>query len=76
MLEVYTEQHNNKWFLYNKETNAFIAQGDSLPTAIEAAKETLLEANAKGELKKAFFTLPIAVQAEVRDFANELKKTA
>ena len=44
--------------------------------AIAKAKETLTEANAKGELKKAFFSLPIGIQAELRDFANELKKTA
>ena len=69
--------HGIGLYIYSGEDIPESAQKETVtPEAIEAAKETLLEANAKGELKKAFFTLPIAVQAEVRDFANELKKTA
>jgi hypothetical protein len=72
-------------------TNAFeIVEHDSIDSAkpIEAeaeviteskindAKDLLTEANAKGELKKAFFALGPELQEKVREFANELKKSA
>ena len=38
-LEVYSEHHNGKWFIYNKETHAFIAQGSTEKEAFEAAVE-------------------------------------
>ena len=38
-LEVYSEHHNGKWFIYNKETHAFIAQGETEKEAFEAAVE-------------------------------------
>ena len=48
------------------------------PSEIEltTAKNNLLEANKKGELKQAFFRLTPAVQTELREYANQLKKSA
>jgi hypothetical protein len=43
---------------------------------IEDAKNLLAEASKNGELKKAFFALGPGVQEKVREFANELKKSA
>jgi len=43
---------------------------------IKAAKDTLTEAARTGELKKAFFTFGPELQEKVREFANELKKSA
>jgi hypothetical protein len=43
---------------------------------IEDAKNVLTEASKNGELKKAFFALGPGVQEKVREFANELKKSA
>lgn len=43
---------------------------------IEDAKNVLIEASKNGELKKAFFALGPSVQEKVREFANELKKSA
>jgi len=40
------------------------------------AKNKLLEASKKGELKQAFFALSPEVQSELREYANELKKAA
>jgi hypothetical protein len=43
---------------------------------VRAAKDTLTEAARTGELKKAFFTFGPELQEKVREFANELKKSA
>ena len=40
------------------------------------AKNKLLEASKKGELKQTFFALSPEVQSELREYANELKKAA
>ncbi len=72
-------------------TNAFeIVEHDAIDSAkpvepeaeviteskIQDAKDLLTEANAKGELKKAFFALGPELQEKVREFANDLKKSA
>ncbi len=48
------------------------------PTEVELtnAKNNLLEANKQGKLKEAFFALTPGIQTELRDYANELKKSA
>lgn len=48
------------------------------PTEIEltTAKNNLLEASKVGKLKEVFFALTPGVQTELRDYANELKKSA
>jgi len=43
---------------------------------VRAAKDTLTEAARTGELKKAFFTFGPELQEKVREFANDLKKSA
>ena len=43
---------------------------------LTVAKNNLLEASKKGELKQAFFALSPEVQSELREYANELKKAA
>ena len=43
---------------------------------LEIAKNNLEEAAKRGELKQAFFKLTPGVQAKLREFANELKKSA
>lgn len=43
---------------------------------IEIAKNALDEAAKRGELKQAFFKLTPAAQSKLRDYANELKKSA
>lgn len=43
---------------------------------LEIAKNNLEEAAKRGELKQAFFKLTPGAQSKLRDFANELKKTA
>jgi hypothetical protein len=72
-------------------TNAFeIVEHDAIDSAkpveveaeviteskIQDAKNLLTEANAKGELKKAFFALGPELQEKLREYANELKKSA
>ena len=44
--------------------------------ALTVAKNKLLEASKEGKLKEAFFALTPAVQEELREYANDLKKTA
>jgi hypothetical protein len=46
------------------------------PTDLTVIKNNLLEASKKGELKQSFFSLTPEVQLELRDYANELKKSA
>ncbi len=48
----------------------------STQAELKKAKETLEEAHAVGALKQAFFELPDVQQSELRDFANELKRTS
>jgi hypothetical protein len=43
---------------------------------LTVAKNNLLEARKEGKLKEAFFTLTPAVQEELREYANDLKKSA
>jgi len=43
---------------------------------IDEAKQTLREAHEGGELKQAYFELSDIQQSELRDFANELKKSS
>jgi hypothetical protein len=66
----------------------YIYSGEDIPEApvkeiikpieidLTAAKNNLLEANKKGKLKESFFSLTPEVQLELRDYANELKKSA
>jgi hypothetical protein len=70
--------------------NAFeIVEHDSLDSAkpveveetlteeqLEIAKNNLEEAAKRGELKQAFFKLTPAAQEKLREYANELKKSA
>jgi len=44
--------------------------------ALTVAKNKLLEASKEGKLKEAFFSLTPAVQEELREYANDLKKSA
>lgn len=71
-------------------TNAFeIVEHDSIDSAkpvdveenlteeqLEIAKNNLDEANKRGELKQAFFKLTPAAQEKLREYANQLKKSA
>ena len=43
---------------------------------LEIARNNLEEANKRGELKQAFFKLTPSAQTKLRDYANELKKSA
>ena len=43
---------------------------------LEIAKNNLEEAAKRGELKQAFFKLTPSAQTKLRDYANELKKSA
>lgn len=43
---------------------------------LEIAKNNLEEAAKRGELKQAFFKLTPGAQSQLREFANELKKSA
>jgi hypothetical protein len=66
----------------------YIYSGEDIPDApvkevvkpteadLTVAKDKLLEASKRGELKQAFFGLTPEVQTELRDYANELKKSA
>ena len=40
-VEVYAEERNNVWYLYNKETDQFLAQGVSLEKALDDAHDRL-----------------------------------
>jgi len=44
--------------------------------ALTVAKNKLVEASKEGKLKEAFFSLTPAVQEELREYANDLKKSA
>ena len=43
---------------------------------LDDAKQTLKEAYEMGSLKQAYFELPDIQQSELRDYANELKRTS
>ena len=43
---------------------------------LDDAKKTLREAHEMGGLKQAYFELPDIQQSELRDYANELKRTS
>ena len=47
----------------------------STESELKKAKETLEDAHAVGSLKQAFFELSDIQQSELRDFANQLKRT-
>jgi hypothetical protein len=44
--------------------------------ALTVAKNKLLDASKEGKLKEAFFSLTPAIQEELREYANDLKKSA
>jgi hypothetical protein len=44
--------------------------------ALTVAKNKLVEASKEGKLKEAFFSLTPAIQEELREYANDLKKSA
>jgi len=65
----------------NEVVNAIYQQNNPVKeevTEVEltVAKNKLLEASKEGKLKEAFFNLRPAVQEQVREYANELKKSA
>ena len=65
----------------NEVVNAIYQQSNPVKevvteAALTVAKNKLLEASKEGKLKEAFFALTPAVQEELREYANDLKKTA
>ena len=65
----------------NEVVNAIHQQSNPVKEVVTeidltVAKNNLLEANKKGKLKEAFFSLTPAVQEELREYANDLKKSA
>ena len=65
----------------NEVVNAIHQQSNPVKEVVTeidltVAKNNLLEANKKGKLKEAFFSLTPAIQEELREYANDLKKTA
>jgi len=65
----------------NEVVNAIHQQNNKVKEMVTeidltVAKNNLLEANKKGKLKEAFFSLTPAVQEELREYANDLKKSA
>lgn len=65
----------------NEVVNAIHQQSNPVKEVVTeaqltVAKNKLLEANKTGKLKEAFFSLTPAVQEELREYANELKKSA
>ena len=65
----------------NEVVNAIYQQNNPVKevvteAALTVAKNKLLEASKEGKLKEAFFALTPAVQEELREYANDLKKTA
>ena len=66
------QQHNSKEENFKKVNDSLAATKSEL----KKAKETLEEAHESGALKQAFFELSDVQQSELRDFANELKRTS
>lgn len=65
----------------NEVVNAIHQQSNPVKEVVTAAqltvaKNKLLDASKEGKLKEAFFSLTSAVQEELREYANDLKKTA
>ncbi len=65
----------------NEVVNAIHQQTNPVKEVVTAAqltvaKNKLLDASKEGKLKEAFFSLTPAVQEELREYANDLKKTA
>jgi len=65
----------------NEVVNAIHQQNNKVKEVVTeidltVAKNNLLEANKKGKLKEAFFALTPAIQEELREYANDLKKSA
>jgi hypothetical protein len=61
--------------------NAIHQQNNPVKEVVTAAqltiaKNKLLDASKEGKLKEAFFSLTPAVQEELREYANDLKKSA
>ena len=65
----------------NEVVNAIHQQSNPVKEVVTAAqltvaKNKLLEGSKAGKLKEAFFALTPAVQEELREYANDLKKSA
>lgn len=65
----------------NEVVNAIHQQNNPVKEVITevnltVAKNKLLEANKEGKLKEVFFSLTPGMQESLRDYANELKKSA
>jgi hypothetical protein len=65
----------------NEVVNAIYQQSNPIKelvteAALTVAKNKLVEASKEGKLKEAFFALTPAVQEELREYANDLKKSA
>jgi hypothetical protein len=65
----------------NEVVNAIHQQTNPVKEVVTAAqltvaKNKLLDASKEGKLKEAFFSLTPAVQEELREYANDLKKSA
>ena len=65
----------------NEVVNAIYQQSNPVKemvteAALTVAKNKLVEASKEGKLKEAFFALTPAVQEELREYANDLKKSA
>jgi hypothetical protein len=65
----------------NEVVNAIHQQTNPVKEVVTAAqltvaKNKLVEASKEGKLKEAFFSLTPAVQEELREYANDLKKSA
>ena len=65
----------------NEVVNAIHQQSNPVKEVVTAAqltvaKNKLLDASKEGKLKEAFFALTPAVQEELREYANDLKKSA
>jgi hypothetical protein len=65
----------------NEVVNAIYQQSNPVKevvteAALTVAKNNLVSASKEGKLKEAFFSLTPAVQEELREYANDLKKSA
>ncbi len=65
----------------NEVVNAIYQQSNPVKEMVteaqlKVAKNKLVDASKEGKLKEAFFALTPAVQEELREYANDLKKTA
>jgi hypothetical protein len=65
----------------NEVVNAIHQQSNPVKEVVTAAqltvaKNKLLDASKEGKLKEAFFSLTPAIQEELREYANDLKKSA